>query len=202
MRRDRRGLPPLDRAASRAHARPVPVGAPTRTAPYTPRTGPFDRPFASLPARPRPGEFTRPRRTRETHARTGGARQVRDTAPAGPSVAVRETADGAHRPSWGPDPVRHTSVDTATQRPTATQGDVPRDREETARIAENCQLAGRLRRWWQVLGSNQRRLSRRLYRPPCTDMTICLLTCEYVASGDLRGTLCPSYVRARRGRRG
>jgi hypothetical protein len=32
----------------------------------------------------------------------------------GPSVAVRETADGAHRPSWGTDAVRYTSVDTAT----------------------------------------------------------------------------------------
>ncbi len=30
---------------------------------------------------------------------------------------------------------------------------------------ENSQLTGRLRRWWQVLGSNQRRLSRRFYRP-------------------------------------
>jgi hypothetical protein len=35
--------------------------------------------------------------------------------------------------------------------------------QETARMAENFQLAGRLRRWWQVLGSNQRRLSRRFY---------------------------------------
>ena len=32
---------------------------------------------------------------------------------------------------------------------------------KTARIAEISQLAGRFRRWWQVLGSNQRRLSRR-----------------------------------------
>jgi hypothetical protein len=35
---------------------------------------------------------------------------------------------------------------------------VPRQRE-------NSQLAGRFRRWWQVMGSNQRRLSRRFYRP-------------------------------------
>jgi hypothetical protein len=45
----------------------------------------------------------------------------------------------------------------------------PRDREKTACIAENSQLAGRFRRWWQVLwqvlGSNQRRLSRRFYSP-------------------------------------
>jgi hypothetical protein len=83
----------------------------------------------------------------------------------GPSVAVREKADGAHRPSWGTDAVRYTSVDTATHRPAARQGDTRRDREETARQREISQLAGRLRRWWQVLGSNQRRLSRRFYRP-------------------------------------
>ena len=65
----------------------------------------------------------------------------------------------------GTNPVRYTSVDTATQRPAALQDDTPRDREQTARIAENSQLAGRFRRWWQVLGSNQRRLSRRFYRP-------------------------------------
>jgi hypothetical protein len=47
-----------------------------------------------------------------------------------PSVAVRKTADGAHRPSWGTDPVRYTSVDTATQRPPARQGDTSRDREK------------------------------------------------------------------------
>src|ERR1022692_417289 len=82
-----------------------------------------------------------------------------------PSVAVRKTADGAHRPPWGTDPVRYTSVDPATQRPPARQGDTSRDREKTARIAENSQPAGRFRRWWQVLGSNQRRLSRRFYRP-------------------------------------
>src|ERR1035438_4011979 len=61
--------------------------------------------------------------------------------------------------------VIYMSVDTATQGPTALQGDTWRDREETARIAEHSQLAGRFPRVWQVLGSNQRRLSRRFYRP-------------------------------------
>jgi len=28
--------------------------------------------------------------------------------------------------------------------------------KQTVRIAENSQLAGRFRRWWQVLGSNHR----------------------------------------------
>ena len=35
----------------------------------------------------------------------------------------------------------------------------------TAREAGKTQLTGYFRRWWQVLGSNQRRLSRRFYRP-------------------------------------
>jgi hypothetical protein len=64
----------------------------------------------------------------------------------------------------GPDAVRYLSVDTATPRPTAIQGDTHRDRAETARLAENSQLAGHLRSVWQVLDSNQRRLSRRFYR--------------------------------------
>ena len=36
----------------------------------------------------------------------------------------------------------------------------------TAREPEKSQATGRFRRWWQVLGSNQRRLSRRFYREP------------------------------------
>ena len=50
---------------------------------------------------------------------------------------------------------------TAIHRPAVTYIDTRRDKKETARLAENTQLAGRFRRWWQVLGSNQRRLSRR-----------------------------------------
>jgi len=57
-----------------------------------------------------------------------------------PSVAVRGNTDGAHRPFPGTNPVRHASVDTATPRSAALQGDTWRDREETARIAENPQL--------------------------------------------------------------
>src|SRR5690349_12323142 len=61
--------------------------------------------------------------------------------------------------------VIYTSVDTATHRLMVTNRDTQRDKKEMARIAENSQLAGRFRRWWQVLGSNQRRLSRRFYSP-------------------------------------
>src|ERR1035441_8356441 len=95
------------------------------------------------------------------HARLSGSRQAGTRDRRGPSVAVRGKADGAHRPSWRPDAVRYMSVDTATQRSTALQGDTPGEKKETARIAENSQLAGRFPRVWQVLGSNQRRLSLR-----------------------------------------
>jgi hypothetical protein len=70
----------------------------------------------------------------------------------------------AHR-SFRPDPVRYMSVTTATPCPTAAHDDTWRDKKETARLAAFPQRAGRFRRWWQVLGSNQRRLSRRFYRP-------------------------------------
>src|SRR5580700_11222184 len=57
------------------------------------------------------------------------------------------------------------SVTTATHRPAVTHADTRRDKKETARRAAFPQLAGRFCRVWQVLGSNQRRLSRRFYRP-------------------------------------
>ena len=62
-------------------------------------------------------------------------------------------------------PVRYVSVDTAKRRPAALQDDTRRDREERPVSRKNSQPAGRFRRWWQVLGSNQRRLSRRFYSP-------------------------------------
>jgi hypothetical protein len=45
-----------------------------------------------------------------------------------------------------PVPVRYTSATTLTRRTTAAHGETPRDKEETARIAETSQLTGRLRR--------------------------------------------------------
>src|SRR5271157_102459 len=56
-------------------------------------------------------------------------------------------------------------VHTAMHRPIVTHPGTRRDKKETARRAAFPQPAGRFRRWWQVLGSNQRRLSRRFYRP-------------------------------------
>ena len=74
-------------------------------------------------------------------------------------------ASGYTHRSFRPDAVRYMSVTTATHRPTVTHPDTWRDKKETARRAAFPQPAGRFRRWWQVLGSNQRRLSRRFYRP-------------------------------------
>ncbi len=63
-----------------------------------------------------------------------------------------------------PESVRHMSVTTAMQGLTATHHDAQWDSSKKAREAGNTQLTGYFRRWWQVLGSNQRRLSRRFYR--------------------------------------
>jgi hypothetical protein len=107
------------------------------------------------------------------HAQLGPGRQAARDSPRtlvrGPSVVAAPVrgrpckADGSPHRSQAPIFVRYASVDTATQRSTARQGDTRRNRAETARIAENSQLAGRFPRVWQVLGSNQRRLSRRFY---------------------------------------
>jgi len=76
-------------------------------------------------------------------------------------------ASGAVNRWLRPDSVRHMSVTTATQRLTAAHHEPQRDKTEKARETGKTQLTGRFRRWWQVLGSNQRRLSRRFYiRPP------------------------------------
>jgi hypothetical protein len=65
-----------------------------------------------------------------------------------------------------PNSVRHMSVTTATQRLTAVQHGTRRHNNKKARETRKTQLTGYLYRWWQVLGSNQRRLSRRFYRTP------------------------------------
>jgi hypothetical protein len=82
--------------------------------------------------------------------------------------------------------VRHTSVNPATQGPAAPRDDIPRDRQETARIAAEMQRAGRLSMWWQVLGSNQRRFSRRFSArrsyPRCTPLTSACLEFQQACS--------------------
>ena len=78
---------------------------------------------------------------------------------------LHREASGSPNRSLRSDSVRYMYVDTAMHRPMVTPPDTRRDEKETARRAAFPQPAGRFRRWWQVLGSNQRRLSRRFYRP-------------------------------------
>jgi len=87
-------------------------------------------------------------------------------------------------------------VNTAIHRPAVTHADTWRDKKETARLAENSQLAGRFRRVWQVLGSNQRRLSRRFYRPLSSCTSHMPLTSINVPRGQIPVRCRPSGVRA------
>jgi hypothetical protein len=78
-------------------------------------------------------------------------------------IATEESSGSVNR-LLRPESVRHMSVTTAMQGLTVTHHDTRRDSSNKAREAGNTQLTGRFCRWWQVLGSNQRRLSRRFYR--------------------------------------
>src|ERR1035441_839038 len=84
-----------------------------------------------------------------------------------------------------PDSVRHMSVTTAMQGLTATHHETQRDKRKKAREPDYAQAMGRFRRWWQVLGSNQRRLSRRFYIPE--------------GAGRSQGVVCPFFFRFRAG---
>ena len=75
-------------------------------------------------------------------------------------------ASGAVNRWLRPDSVRHMSVTTAMQGLTAAHRETQRDNRKMAREPGYAQARGRFRWWWQVLGSNQRRLSRRFYSPP------------------------------------
>jgi hypothetical protein len=74
----------------------------------------------------------------------------------------REASGYTHR-FFRPSAVHHMYATTAPHRPTVTHPDTQRDKKGTARQAAFPQRAGRFRWWWQVLGSNQGRLSRRFY---------------------------------------
>ena len=65
--------------------------------------------------------------------------------------------------------------------------------------AQNSQLAGRFRSVWQVLGSNQRRLSRRFYSPSLLPNPM-PLTSTYAVQGSIPGHARPLCVRGQRAR--
>ena len=189
---DRSGHPPVPSRPARPPSR----------SPGSPAQPPADPPSPAAPAPGKsPGQPGRMYRNAHSAQRLTSSRNPR---PARPVRGRPWKADGAHRPSQGLDAVRYISVDTATQRPVVTHGDTPRDTEETARLAENSQLAGRFRRWWQVLGSNQRRLSRRFYRPLslCTSQSA---ADQHICAGQMRFSIsCASMPSPRlpRGRLG
>ena len=185
VRPPRRRQPHLAaRAATSSSPRPLSASPPagrSRGTPSPPRsvTSTRTRPSPSVTATATswhgcPGPSTPPESAGNLRPPRARGPRAGTCAPTWPSVAVRGKADGAtgrpncaHRPSelcaptalTARTPVRYTSVDSAPRRSIALQDDTRRDREETARKHENSQLAGRFRRWGQVLGSNQRRLS-------------------------------------------
>jgi hypothetical protein len=78
------------------------------------------------------------------------------------------------RRSFRPDAVIYMSLTIAAYRPIVTRPETRRDKNKTARRAAFPQRAGRFRWWWQVLGSNQRRLSRRFYRETAVSPDLCV----------------------------
>ena len=134
-----------------------------------------------------------------------GASRTAKNRPAGMGGGVRRPGNGtkrvrigeasgfAHR-SFRPDAVHHMYATTATRRPAVTHPDTWRDEKETARRAAFPQPGGRFRRWWQVLGSNQRRLSRRFYSPLpppesyAIDLRLCVTRRDF---GSPPSAMCP-----------
>ena len=171
-RRPQRAAPPAERQ-TRTPCRHVPAAWPgraTRRQPPWPWTNvpPAPRVLPDIhPPRHRPGSRSDacPRRPPDTlgnrqppapasrtSARLSAACEAGMATPANLVRGRPWKADGYTDRATGPDAVRHMSVDTATHRPIVTHPDTRRDKKETARLAENSQLAGRFRRWWQVLG--------------------------------------------------
>jgi hypothetical protein len=154
------------RAARARSARP-----PGRPASRSPGPPSQPSPHPPFPGRPRPvnqpGSGARSAPPRTSSRYNGPPR----TLVRGPSVVAAPVrgrpckADGPPHRSQAPIPVRYASVAPATPGSTARQDDTQGDRAETPRPRETSQLTGRFRSVWQVLGSNQRRLSRRFYRP-------------------------------------
>jgi hypothetical protein len=100
---------------------------------------------APVPGSTRCWPATRPRARRVPGNRAGRRANTMDarptrrrassqhTPPALPVRAVRGKPSGYTNRASGLDPVRYASVDPATHRPVALQGDTHRDREETPR---------------------------------------------------------------------
>ena len=140
----RRVLPPCAEQQSRAPARYGQSGA----------VPPISAGLSRLPVDSAGRTLDRP-----VIAREPGGLFAEGSAPSKPG------ASGSVNRLLRPESVRHMSVTTATQRLTAARHETRRHNNKKARETGKTQLTGCFRRWWQVLGSNQRRLSRRFYRP-------------------------------------
>src|ERR1039457_4102857 len=134
------------------------------------QTGP-----AACPSRgyERTGPAARPAAQHEHKAknRPAGIRGIQSQAS---SPGVRATGQNGRRSakasgyanrSFRPDAVRYMTVTTTMHRPTVTHNETCRDKKKRAAGPRFRSQEGRFHSWWQVLGSNQRRLSRRFYRP-------------------------------------
>jgi hypothetical protein len=76
-----------------------------------------------------------------------------------PLAAEREAEQNARRQAG------NAASQVFTRDPADGSGGASGITREPTRIAAYPQLAGRFRRWWQVMDSNHRRRSRRFYRP-------------------------------------
>jgi len=114
----------------------------------------------------------------------------------GPVTTAERGQDGPVCPSPGPGrrPL-YVRAQPETAGLTGTRWDAIA-RKATAREAGKTPVTCCFRWWWQVLGSNQRRLSRRFYRPlvPLAHMQPDLLLS---GRAPLRDLACPLYVRVR-----
>ena len=86
--------------------------------------------------------------------------------PAATSPGGRRRTTAARGAGSGRTPVRYTSVNSDSDLDTPGHSGTGSGRQRTCSRPPNPQVRARFRRWWQVLGSNQRRLSRRFYSGP------------------------------------
>jgi len=121
------------------------------------------------PARTR-NDIPRDRWSPQTPASVIPARHPADHGCARSLRAEANDSTGWHGPCWPPeasmiaDAVRYMSVDSRNQPDLQAHDRTTTVCSTTARTGTYAQARGRFRSWWQVLGSNQRRLSRRFYR--------------------------------------
>jgi hypothetical protein len=202
---------PTSSAASSPHGCPSPSTAPTNVRATRARSANPARVTVSRTAAPvistppsRPPSSREPRGNaragRGMHARLGGARQAGKPRQRGPSVAVREKADGAHRPSWRhgrpsairPRPPQHSGPQCYEMTHGGTKQNGPHSRVDAASGAV---FAGG-GRWW--IRTTEGVADGFTARPSCPSLPP--LTGAYALRGAIAGRRRPLCVRAYRAR--